>query len=177
MPHLVLTCIWSPPLTIDELPRFFFSCTQNTSRTSNVSNTPLSFIFVNLDRFPDNWIVANMSSMPSISRILPQPPRPSPFLYNKLMKWVDLWLLGAFICTINANGTPHRPCCLTSVIWRELVYSTWYGRWRGYKKISSFYFNNIHAYIYIYIYLNSVWKLTEFRNFRKKNMTWVNLGL
>ena len=111
MPHLVLTCIWSPPLTIDELSRFF-SCTQNTSRTSNVPNTPLSFIFVNLARFPDPWIVANMSSMPSISRILPQPPRPSPFLSNKLMKCGDLWLLGAFICTINANGTPHWPWLL-----------------------------------------------------------------
>jgi len=28
--------------------------------------------------------------------------------------------------------TNHARCCLTSVIGRELVYSTWYGRWLSY---------------------------------------------
>ena len=34
------------------------------------------------------------------------------------------------------------------MIGRELVYSTWYGRWQGYEKMSTFYFNNIHTYLY-----------------------------
>ena len=37
------------------------------------------------------------------------------------------------------------------MIGRELVYSTWYGRWQGYKKMSRFHFNNKHTYSHMYM--------------------------
>ena len=37
------------------------------------------------------------------------------------------------------------------MIGRELVYSTWYGRWQGCKKMSRLDFNNTHTYLHMYL--------------------------
>ena len=48
------------------------------------------------------------------------------------------------------GGHQSKYCCLTSVIGRELVYSTRYGRWQGNEKISRFIFNKTHTYLRMY---------------------------
>ena len=67
--------------------------------------------------------------------------------------------MGNFAKNVEANSTQCSQavthpstdlaqCCLTSVIGRELVYSTWYGRWQGHKKISQTVNATTHSHIW-----------------------------
>ncbi|KAF0749237.1 Uncharacterized protein FWK35_00025939, partial [Aphis craccivora] len=51
---------------------------------------------------------------------------------------------------VTHPSTNYDRRCLTSVIGRELVYSTWYGRWRP-AKCTSFYLNSylLHNTVYL----------------------------